>query len=111
MNHLGNALMCRRTTSLVNKRWHRVVFQTPALWRTLKLWGGQFSNLSNQEKRQWVTAKRFIWQRVAPLVTDLDVSYWQEVVKFMSADMGSWPLASVLGCCAPAADQPGAEPL
>jgi hypothetical protein len=49
----------------------------------------------------WITVKRALLQRVAPLVSELTVRHWQEVEQPTSGGMGSWPLESVLDAVRP----------
>jgi hypothetical protein len=84
--------------SRVSKRWHGLVFQTSAFWRSVTLDGDYFSRRqSDQQKASWIRNKRALLRHATAFVTDLTVKRRYAVEKEVRACLGSWPLASMLG--------------
>ena len=62
---------CRPVLNLVSRRWQRVFYAEPGLWRHLRL--GACSLKPPPARKQWFAAKRTLAQRVSSLVTQASV--------------------------------------
>lgn len=66
---------CRPATSLVSKRWNRLVFTEPALWRLFELSSASLAALADPAQQgRWFDCKLRLLQRVAPLVQSFAIS-------------------------------------
>lgn len=88
-NTLELLMLCRRSVVLVSRRWNRVLYSTPSIWRSFSL--GQPPSYSEQQNGQWQVVQLQQWpeerqrdwlsiklqqlRRVAPVVRHLHVEF------------------------------------
>ena len=88
----------RPCTSLVSKRWNRLAFAEPALWRQLTFSSASLAALKEPaQQERWFACKLRLLQRVAPLVEHFTLHDPRTLTAFRQPPLpGAWQLGDLL---------------
>lgn len=76
----ASSLQCK-SVALVCRRWHRLLFSEPALWKELGIGCQSLDGLPPEEHAQWFASKRALLRRVGSLAQGLHLNDGRDVVE------------------------------
>ncbi|KAL4431341.1 hypothetical protein ABPG75_006597 [Micractinium tetrahymenae] len=94
--------------ALVCKQWHRLLYESPAAWRAVRVTGAALAGLPQcsarlPDRRAWFDVRMRVLQRTAPLAREFEIDDRKGVLSAAAAAAGAggWAVPDVLPLLSP----------